>query len=147
VARSPDHASPRPRAGRSPADRLLPSVPGCSLSANPSGGIARQDLKAVEQEIHEVDSRYHPVCGEPLARAKGSVQYAAFLKGVAFCLKSGKRPAGLSGAEFHLLQRSSRRWCVMASSEPKPWMRSIAERSATVSIAREPRGTSAALHR
>ncbi len=63
-----------------------------------------QILKAVEQRIHEVDSRYHPVRGDPLARAEGSVQYAAFLKGVAFYLRSGKRPAGLSGDEFRLLR-------------------------------------------
>ncbi len=63
-----------------------------------------QILKAVEQKIHEVDSRYHPVRGAPLAHAEGSVQYAAFLKGVAFYLKSGKRPAGLSRNEFDLLR-------------------------------------------
>jgi hypothetical protein len=63
-----------------------------------------QILTAVEQEIHAVDSRYHPVRGVPLARAEGSVQYAAFLKGVAYYLRSRKRPAGLSGAEFHLLR-------------------------------------------
>lgn len=32
------------------------------------------------------------------------MQYAVFLKGVAFYLKSGKRPASLSGAEFQLLR-------------------------------------------
>jgi hypothetical protein len=63
-----------------------------------------QILKAVEQKIQEVDSRYHPARGDPLARAEGSVQYAAFLKGVAFYLRSRKRPAGLSGDEFHLLR-------------------------------------------
>ena len=63
-----------------------------------------QILKAVEQRIQEVDSRYHPVRGAPLSRAEGSVQYAAFLKGVAFYLRSGKRPAGLSVAEFRLLR-------------------------------------------
>jgi hypothetical protein len=70
--------------------------------------IRRQDflqiLKAVEQKIYEIDSRYHPARGDPLARAEGSVQYAVFLKGVAFYLKSGKRPASLSGAEFQLLR-------------------------------------------
>jgi len=63
-----------------------------------------QILQAVEQKIYEVDSRYHPVRGDPPARAEGSGQYAAFLKGVAFYLKSGKRPAGLTGAEFRLLR-------------------------------------------
>ena len=63
-----------------------------------------QILKAVEQKIHEVDSRYHPLRGVPLARAEGSVQYAAFLKGVACYLRSGKRPVSLSGAEFHLIR-------------------------------------------
>jgi len=63
-----------------------------------------QMLEAVEQKIIEVDSRYHPVRGDPPAHAEGSGQYAAFLKGVAFYLKSGKRPAGLTGAEFQLLR-------------------------------------------
>jgi hypothetical protein len=36
-----------------------------------------QMLKAVEQKIIEVDSRYHPARGDPLARAKGSGQFAA----------------------------------------------------------------------
>jgi hypothetical protein len=63
-----------------------------------------QMLDAVEQKIIEVDSRYHPARGDPLARAKGSGQFAAFLKGVAFYLKFGKRPAGLTGAEFRLLR-------------------------------------------
>jgi hypothetical protein len=86
-----------------------------------------QILTAVEQKIHEVDSRYHPVRGVPLARAEGSGQYAAFLKGVSFYLRSGKRPAGLSRNEFQLLRPLVHRYCVMASSGPRPWLRSTAE--------------------
>ena len=63
-----------------------------------------QIVDAAKQEVYETESTSYGVPGAPDARAEGSVRYASFLKGLLFYLRSGKRPAGLTAEEFHILR-------------------------------------------